>query len=114
MTLLHELGHFFGLSHTFNYNGKCSSKEMMDLQTHHIEKTPNYGCNLKRDTCPDYKGYDPIWNYMDYTEDKCMNRFTKQQVDNMHLNIKHYRPVLKRKSERKLYKNNYYNYYKNN
>ena len=39
MTLLHELGHFFGLSHTFNYNGKCSSKGDDGFTDTPIEKT---------------------------------------------------------------------------
>ena len=95
MTLVHELGHFFGLSHTFNDHRKCSLNGDDGFTDTPIEKTPNYGCNLKRDTCPNSPGTDPIWNYMDYTEDKCMNRFTKQQVDNMHLNIKNYRKKLK-------------------
>ena len=104
LTLVHELGHFFGLPHTFNDNRKCSSSGDDGFTDTPIEKTPNYGCNLNRDTCPNHSGKDPIWNYMDYTEDKCMNRFTKQQVNSIIYNIDYYRPKLKSNSVKNYFK----------
>lgn len=96
MTLVHELGHFFGLPHTFNYDRKCSNNGDDGYTDTPIEKTPNYWCNANRDTCPNHSGKDPIWNYMDYSPDSCMNRFTKQQVNDMIANIDYYRPKLKK------------------
>ena len=96
MTLVHELGHFFGLPHTFNYERKCNTKGDDGYSDTPIEKTPNYWCNTNRDTCPNHSGKDPIWNYMDYSPDSCMNRFTNQQVNDMIANIDYYRPKLKK------------------
>lgn len=98
MTLVHELGHYFGLPHTFNDKRKCSSIGDDGYSDTPIEKTPNYGCNLERDTCPDHPGKDPIWNYMDYSPDSCMNRFSKKQVNDIIYNIDYYRPKLKQRS----------------
>lgn len=98
MTLVHELGHYFGLPHTFNDKKKCSSSGDDGYSDTPIEKTPNYGCNLERDTCPDHPGKDPVWNYMDYSPDSCMNRFSKKQVNDIIYNIDYYRPKLKQKS----------------
>ena len=98
LTLVHELGHFFGLPHTFNNKGKCSNSGDDGYSDTPVEKTPNYGCDTTRDTCPNFLGNDPIWNYMDYTRDSCMNRFTKEQVNDMLFNIDYYRPKLRRRS----------------
>ena len=98
MTLVHELGHYFGLPHTFNENRKCSNNGDDGYSDTPIEKTPNYGCNINRDTCPDHPGKDPIWNYMDYSPDSCMNRFSQKQVNDIIYNIDNYRPKLKQRS----------------
>jgi len=95
MTLVHELGHYFGLKHTFTGNGKCDDKNDDGFTDTPLEKSPNFYCNLNRDTCPNSPGNDPIWNYMDYTPDGCMNRFTPQQVNYMVYVIKTERPKLK-------------------
>ncbi|KAG4442775.1 hypothetical protein IFR05_001721 [Cadophora sp. M221] len=35
------------------------------------------------DSCPDQPGIDPIYNYMEYTEDFCKTEFTKGQIRRM-------------------------------
>jgi len=71
-TLTHELGHTFGLPHTFA-NG-CSAPGDGSADTN-FEESPHYGCGA-RSTCGTP---DPLHNYMDYSYDECMCTFTADQ-----------------------------------
>lgn len=76
-TLVHEVAHWLGLVHTFD--GGCTTSDgIFDTPA---EKEPNYGCNTSdvRDTCPG-DGVDPIHNFLDYSDDRCMFHFTEGQV----------------------------------
>lgn len=88
-TLVHEVGHFCGLFHTFQ-NGCDAPGDEVDDTPH--EELPATGCDTGRDTCPLQAGMDPIHNFMDYSDDPCMNQFTPGQSERMRLIMQSYRP----------------------
>ena len=77
-TATHEIGHWLGLRHIWG-DGGCTVDDFCN-------DTPeagaaNYGCPTGTNSCtgaPD-AGVDMIENYMDYTDDLCMNIFTNDQ-----------------------------------
>jgi hypothetical protein len=72
-TLTHEMGHFFGLRHIWG-DGGCSVDDFCeDTPTASSSST---GCNLSKNTC---QSLDMVQNFMDYTNDACMNIFTIDQ-----------------------------------
>lgn len=88
-TATHEVGHYLGLHHTFQ--GGCSSLSGCNSNGDLIcdtlpESQPNYGCS--QFTCGDA---DPVTNYMDYSEDLCMNNFTQEQARRMRCTLESWR-----------------------
>ncbi len=76
-TATHEVGHWLNLRHIWG-DGNCNVDDFVsDTPT---SDAPNYGCALGHVSC---NTTDMVQNYMDYSDDACMNLFTQGQTDRM-------------------------------
>ncbi len=85
-TATHEVGHWLGLRHIWG-DGNCAVDDFI-FDTPR-SGGPNFGCTPTTNSCNDITyGFstdpnDMVQNYMDYTDDACMNIFTIGQSNRM-------------------------------
>jgi hypothetical protein len=100
LLVAHEVGHYLGLFHTFERSanrGHMPCREPGDF----VDDTPtqagaHFSCPASIDTCPALPGADDVHNFMNYSDDECMERFTPLQVQRMVEATNAYRPRLGR------------------
>jgi len=92
-TLTHEMGHYLGLWHPFD-NGcdgaNCYTSGDLICDTNQVS-SPTFGCPVSRITCGEQA---PKENYMEYSDDLCMELFTVEQVRRMRCTLQYWRPNL--------------------
>lgn len=76
-TATHEVGHWLNLRHIWG-DGSCSVDDFVtDTPT---SDAANYGCATTHSSCG---SLDMVQNYMDYSDDACMNLYTDGQKNRM-------------------------------
>jgi len=87
-TLVHESGHWLGLLHTFEGGCTGTGDGVADTPP---ERDAGRGCPIGRRSCSNSNLPDPIYNFMDYTDETCRREFTPGQISLMHRSIVAYR-----------------------
>lgn len=75
-TTTHEIGHYLGLRHIWG-DSNCGNDQVADTPT---QQAASGGCPIGNNSCG---SRDMVQNYMDYSNDSCMNLFTQGQTDRM-------------------------------
>jgi hypothetical protein len=91
-TATHEVGHYLGLRHIWG-DGDCTEDDGLD-DTPEAAEAQQQTCDYTSNTCTDTANDlpDQIENYMDYTDENCMNMFTQQQTAAMRYVLENFRP----------------------
>ncbi len=80
-TATHEIGHWLGLMHLWG-DASCGSDGIYDTPS---QQSYNFGCPTfpSATACSPNANGDLFMNYMDFTDDACMNMFTQGQKKKM-------------------------------
>lgn len=98
----HEVGHYLGLYHPFDYQlcvgtspSNCGSSGDLICDTP-ASDYPGYGCDTTLNSCTDSPVDFPnqVENFMDYADDNCRNMFSLDQIARMQLMLATYRNSL--------------------
>lgn len=89
---VHEVGHWLGLLHTFHNGCDGASDGVEDTPP---ERSAYTKCDAEtptaRNTCSNDDRHDPVFNFMDYSDEECKFEFTAGQVEVIRASWKYYR-----------------------
>ncbi len=89
-TLVHEVGHYFGLKHVWSNDPFCEEDD--GVEDTPKQKYEHSGCpNYPQPSCTES---DMFMNFMDYVDDPCMLMFTAGQKERIWANIDIFRSSL--------------------
>jgi hypothetical protein len=92
-TATHEIGHWLNLFHIWGDKTNCKGTDFVDDTPQ--QGASNYGCpDFPHTSCNNGPKGDMFMNYMDYTDDNCMNIFTKGQKKRMQAVIANVRTTI--------------------
>lgn len=82
-TCVHEVGHYLGLRHIWG-DGDCTQDDGI-ADTPFSDSASQQECDYTKNSCVDAPVNlpDMIENYMDYSDEDCMNMFTHDQIEIM-------------------------------
>lgn len=89
-TVVHEVGHYLSLYHTFYNSNDCEESNCETQGDRVCDTPPGLASNGCSNTCPDINGS----NYMDYSSQNCKIEFTEGQACRMHESLQGPRSAL--------------------